>query len=556
MSLSQVEKEIEKLQKELLDCNQERKKEIESQIKKQEEYYQHLSPYDHVYLARKSTRPNIKDYINHLFDDFIELHGDRLAKDDGSIVGGIGLFNQQPVTIIGHLKGKTLEDNLKCNFGMSSPEGYRKAMRLMKQAEKFKRPIIAFVDTPGAYPGMEAEMHGIGEAIARNLLEMSLLKVPIITIVIGEGGSGGALALSVSDRLVMLENSVYSILSPEGFASILWKDQEGKRVAELDAELKVLLKHWEDTISKVQKATKLPSLVYEETSRTVAMLRDLFNPSYENIYVNDESVYNEVKDYVTLIAPERSGIVKLYKGQLPIFDNFAITKQIKSSFGKTVSYKSGAYLIIEHTEALHVVDVNSGNRSKSGNGQEANALDVNLGAADELARQLRLRDMGGIIVVDFIDMNLAENRQKLYERMCQNMQKDRAKHNILPLSKFGLMQITRQRVRPAMDVNTDEDCPTCFGKGKIKPSILFTDTLESKIDYLVNKLKVKKFTLHIHPYVAAYINQGIVSLKRKWQMKFGFGIKIIPNQSLAFLEYKFYDMHGDELDMKEEFEIK
>ena len=210
----------------------------------------------------------------------------------------------------------------------------------------------------------------------------------------------------------------------------------------------------------------------------------------------------------------------------------------------------------EHTEALHVVDVNSGNRSKSGNNQEANALDVNLGAADELARQLRLRDMGGIIVVDFIDMNLAENRQKLYERMCQNMQKDRAKHNILPLSKFGLMQITRQRVRPAMDVNTDEDCPTCFGKGKIKPSILFTDTLESKIDYLVNKLKVKKFTLHIHPYVAAYINQGIVSLKRKWQMKFGFGIKIIPNQSLAFLEYKFYDMHGDELDMKEEFEIK
>ena len=164
--------------------------------------------------------------------------------------------------------------------------------------------------------------------------------------------------------------------------------------------------------------------------------------------------------------------------------------------------------------------------------------------------------MGGIIVVDFIDMNLAENRQKLYERMCQNMQKDRAKHNILPLSKFGLMQITRQRVRPAMDVNTDEDCPTCFGKGKIKPSILFTDTLESKIDYLVNKLKVKKFTLHIHPYVAAYVNQGLVSLKRKWQMKFGFGIKVIPNQNLAFLEYKFYDTKGEELDMKEEFEIK
>ena len=327
-------------------------------------------------------------------------------------------------------------------------------------------------------------------------------------------------------------------------------------MAELDAELKVLLKHWEETITRVQSATKLPTLVYEETSRTVAMLRDLFNPSYENIYVNDEDVYNEVKDYVALIAPERGNIVKHYTGQLPIFDNFAITKQIKSSFGKTVSYKSGAYLIIEHTEALHVVDVNSGNRSKSANGQEANALDVNLGAADELARQLRLRDMGGIIVVDFIDMNLAENRQKLYERMCQNMQKDRAKHNILPLSKFGLMQITRQRVRPAMDVTTDEECPVCFGKGKIKPSILFTDSLESKLDYLVNKLKVKKFTLHIHPYVAAYVNQGMISIKRKWQMKYGFGIKVIPNQNLAMLQYKFYDAKGEEIDMKEEFEIK
>jgi ribonuclease G len=345
-------------------------------------------------------------------------------------------------------------------------------------------------------------------------------------------------------------------IKPKNFGVIVRTVAEGKRVAELDAELKVLLKHWEESIVKVQKATKLPTLVYEETSRTVALLRDLFNPSFESIHINDEAVYEEVKDYVTLIAPERAGIVKLYKGQLPIYDNFGITKQIKSSFGKTVSYKSGAYLIIEHTEALHVVDVNSGNRSKSGNGQEANALDVNLGAADELARQLRLRDMGGIIVVDFIDMNEAENRQKLYERMCQNMQLDRAKHNILPLSKFGLMQITRQRVRPAMDVNTSETCPTCFGKGTIKPSILFTDTLESKIDYLVNKLKIKKFKLHIHPYISAYVNQGVISLRRKWQMKYGFGIKIIPDQSLAFLEYKFYDSNKDEIDMKEEIEIK
>ena len=223
-------------------------------------------------------------------------------------------------------------------------------------------------------------------------------------------------------------------IKPKNFGVIVRTVAEGKRVAELDAELKILLKHWEESITRVQKSSKLPQLVYEETSRTVALLRDLFSPSFTNIYVNDESVFHEVKDYVSLIAPEQADIVKLYKGQLPIFDNFAITKQIKSSFGKTISYKNGAYLIIEHTEALHVCDVNSGNRSKANNGQEANALDVNLGAADELARQLRLRDMGGIIVVDFIDMSLAENRQKLYERMCHNMQKDRAKHNILPLS--------------------------------------------------------------------------------------------------------------------------
>ena len=221
-----------------------------------------------------------------------------------------------------------------------------------------------------------------------------------------------------------------------------------------------------------------------------------------------------------------------------------------------MTYKHGAYMIIEHTEALHVVDINSGNRSKSTDGQEANALDVNLGAADELARQLRLRDMGGIIVVDFIDMALAESRQKLYERMVENMRNDRARHNILPLSKFGLMQITRQRVRPAMDVTVEETCPTCGGSGKIKSSLLFTDTLESKISFLVNNLNIKKFRLHVHPFVAAYINQGIVSLKRKWQIKYGLGIKVIPNQKLSYLQYIFYDQHGEEIDMKENNEMK
>ena len=351
-----------------------------------------------------------------------------------------------------------------------------------------------------------------------------------------------------------LKQLVQSIC-PKNFGVIVRTVAEGKRVAELDAEMKVLLKRWNDSITKVQKAQKLPQLVFEETGRAVAMLRDLFNPTYENIYVNDEEICTAVRHYVSLIAPEKAGIVKLYTGKVPIFDNFSITKQIKAGFGRVVNYKHGAYLIIEHTEALHVVDVNSGNRTRE-KGQEANALDVNLGAADELARQLRLRDMGGIIVVDFIDMHLAEDRQLLYERMCKNMQKDRAKHNILPLSKFGLMQITRQRVRPAMDVNVEETCPTCFGSGKIKSSILFTDQLERKIDRLVNKIGVKKFTLYVNPYVAAFINKGFISLKRKWQFKYGFGFNVIASQKLAFLQYEFYDKDNQYLDMQEEQETK
>ena len=353
-------------------------------------------------------------------------------------------------------------------------------------------------------------------------------------------------------RLKQLINSI----RPKNFGIIVRTVAEGKRVAELDMELKVLLKRWEAAIAKVQKTETRPQLVYEETSRVVALLRDLFNPSYENIYVNNEEVYKEIKDYVSLIAPEKADIVKMYNGNVPIFDNYNVTKQIKSGVGQIVNYKHGAYLIIEHTEALHVVDVNSGNRTRQVNGQEANALEVNLGAADELARQLRLRDMGGIIVVDFIDMNLAEDRQLLYERMCNNMQKDRARHNILPLSKFGLMQITRQRVRPAIDVNVEETCPTCFGKGTIKSSVLFVDQLESKIDQLVNKIGIRKFYLHVHPYVAAYINKGLFSLKRKWQLKYGIGIHVIPSQAMAFLQYEFYDSKKHFIDMKEEIETK
>jgi ribonuclease G len=267
-------------------------------------------------------------------------------------------------------------------------------------------------------------------------------------------------------------------------------------------------------------------------------------------------VSKQIAEYVNLIAPDRKNIVKEYKGALPILDNFGVTKQVKSLFGKTVTFKNGAYLIIEHTEALHVIDVNSGNRNKSKLGQEESAYEVNVAAAEEIARQLRLRDMGGIIVIDFIDMNKGEHRNMLLSKMQELMSTDRAKHNILPLSKFGIMQITRQRVRPEMEIATSEVCPTCFGKGKIKSSFLFTDTLEGKIDYLVNNLKVKKFSLHIHPYVAAYVQQGFFSLKGKWKKKYNANLKIIPNQKLGFLQYEFYDRDGNEIDLKEEIEMK
>lgn len=356
-----------------------------------------------------------------------------------------------------------------------------------------------------------------------------------------------------SEERARLRQLIQSI-KPKNFGIIVRTSAEGKRVAELDHELKTLVKRWDDAIAKAPKV-KAPSIIYEETARTVALLRDIFNPSFQNIYVNNKEVYNEVRNYVSLIAPGREEIVHLYTGELPIFDNFAVTKQIKSLFGRTVTYKSGAYLIIEHTEAMHVIDVNSGNRSRSSDAQEKTAIDVNIAAADEIARQLRLRDMGGIIVIDFIDMTESANRQKLYEHMTKIMANDRAKHNILPLSKFGLMQITRQRVRPAMDVNTSENCPSCFGTGTVKPSILFTDSLEEKIDCLVNKHHVKKFTLHVHPYVAAYVNKGLFPLSMKWKIKYTHGMKVIPNQSLAFLEYKFFDADKNELDMKEEKEI-
>lgn len=359
--------------------------------------------------------------------------------------------------------------------------------------------------------------------------------------------------IKTAEEKMRLRQLVESI-KPKNFGVIIRTSAEGKKVAELNHELRTLLKYWEDAVAKAQKA-KAPALIFEEESRIVGVLRDIFSPSFENVYVNDADIYQQIRNYVHLIAPDRAEIVKLYDKDEPIFDHFSITKQIKSSFGKTVSFKSGAYIIIEHTEALHVIDVNSGNRSRAAADQESNALEVNLRAADEIARQLRLRDMGGIIVIDFIDMAKPEHRQKLYEHMKEVMANDRARHNILQLSKFGLMQITRQRVRPALDIVTTEACPSCFGKGEVQPSLLFTDTLYEKIEYLLDDLKVRDFIMYVHPFVDAYLKKGLISPYRKWRMEKGRHFKVMPDQSLAYLQYRVLDKDRNEIDLKEEKDL-
>lgn len=405
-------------------------------------------------------------------------------------------------------------------------------------------------------PGQELMVQIVKEPISskgpRLTTEITLTGRYMVLIPFGDKISVSQ-KIKTSEEKIRLRRLIESI-RPKNFSIIIRTSAEGKRVAELNHELRTLLQCWEDTVARAQCATA-PALIFEEESRIVGVLRDIFNPDFESIHVNDPDVYSQISKYVNLIAPDRSSIVQLYQKPEPIFDHFGITRQIKSSFGKTVSFKSGAYIIIEHTEALHVIDVNSGNRSKAAADQETNALEVNMRAADEIARQLRLRDMGGIIVIDFIDMAKSEHRQKLYEHMKEIMATDRARHNILPLSKFGLMQITRQRVRPALDITTAEECPSCFGKGKVQPSLLFTDLLREKIDYLVDELKQTGFTMYVHPFVDAYLKKGLISTFRRWRMETGKKFNVRPDQSLAYLQYRVLDVKGNEIDLKEEKDI-
>ena len=337
-------------------------------------------------------------------------------------------------------------------------------------------------------------------------------------------------------------------IKPAGFGIIVRTVAEDKRVAELDNELRLLVERWEQTVKSLQQKEPV-SLVSEEMGRTLGIIRDVLNPDFTSIQINDKDTYDDVRHYLELIAPESAKIVKLYQGTQPIFDHFDITRQMKTGLGRTVGFKHGGYLIIDRTEALFSIDVNSGSK-KIYEDQEENAFQFNMLAADELVHQLRLRDIGGIIIVDFIDMDDKGHQQELYDYVRKLMERDRAKHNVLPLSKFGLMQITRQRVRPAVEVEVMETCPTCMGKGKIQPSILFTDQIAEMCEHMHEQYG-RGLKLHLHPYVYAYVSRGwLFSLKAKWQLQYG--VKVVENQSLGMLEMRFLDAKGQIVQHKHE----
>lgn len=335
-------------------------------------------------------------------------------------------------------------------------------------------------------------------------------------------------------------------IKPANFGLIVRTVAEGKPVAELHKDLMALQEKWKTIYDNLINA-KPPVRILSEIDRSSSLIRDLLNDNFTNIQVDDPAMYEDLKNFVKQVSPESEKIVKLYNGKLPIFDQFGINKQIKGSFGKNVSMQGGSYLVIEHTEALHVIDVNSGSKATTDADQEANALAVNMEAADEIARQLRLRDMGGIIVIDFIDQRNAPNKRKVYERLKEAMKNDRAKHTILPMSKFGLIQITRQRVRPEMNVVTAEECPMCHGTGEIGSSILMVDEILQKLEYLVNTLNLKKLTIMAHPYIAAYMKHGFPPLYWKWMWKYRARIRISEDQSYHLGEYYFLNEVGEEI---------
>jgi len=344
-----------------------------------------------------------------------------------------------------------------------------------------------------------------------------------------------------------LQRIVESI-KPRNFGIIVRTAAEGKNTAELHADILALAESWKLVQTNLKNA-KAPQKILGEKDKTTSILRDLLSDSFQRIIVDDKRIMTETKDYIARIMPEQQEIVSLHSAQQPIFDTYNVTKQVKASFGKTVNMASGSYLIIEHTEAAHVIDVNSGTRSAEKD-QEGNALATNLEAIAEIARQLRLRDLGGIIILDLIDMKLPENRKRIFDAMEEAMALDRAKHTVLPLTKFGLMQITRQRLRPEITISTSEVCPTCKGTGKIGPSILLGDDIEKDVSYLINQGH-RNLTIHVHPILAAYLTKknGFFgkSLLQKWNLQYKAKIQVNEDAATPLTEYQFYDRNTDDL---------
>lgn len=350
--------------------------------------------------------------------------------------------------------------------------------------------------------------------------------------------------LSNSEERKRLKVLVESI-RPPNFGLIVRTAAEGKKVADLHEELNIMMKKWEQIQQQLMKSTP-PVKLLSEMDKASSILRDLLTDSFNRIVVNDKELYTNTKTYLGSIAPGQVNIVSHHKSKRPIFDTHGVTRQIKSSFGKTATMASGAYLVIEHTEAMHVIDVNSGHKMTSGNQAEA-VLAVNLEAAEEIARQLRLRDIGGIIIIDFIDMRVPDHRKELVKAMKAFMKKDRAQHTILSLSKFGLMQITRQRVRPEVKINTAEVCPTCKGEGKVNPTILLTDDIERDLDFITQSRPKSKLVLNVHPYIEAYLKKGFPSMQMRWYLKRYKWISINANSEYHLSEYRFFDSNNDEI---------
>ncbi len=362
-------------------------------------------------------------------------------------------------------------------------------------------------------------------------------------------------AVNVSKRITNSDerkrlSRLLTSIKPANFGVIIRTVAEGKEVAELDADLRNLVDTWNNGIAKLKKAVPKDKVI-GEVSKTSALLRDILNESFDSIVTDDKAVHNEVRSFIRNFAPDKEKIAKMYSGKAKIFEHYGIEKQIKFAFGQSVSLKGGGYLIIEHTEALHVIDVNSGNKSNKEENQETTALSVNLEAAREIARQLRLRDMGGIIVIDFIDMKNSDNKRLVYKKIKDEMANDRSKFTALPLSKFGLMQITRQRVRPEMNIVTREVCPSCNGTGKITASILTSGQIEKHIDYLITKQNEKEITVVLHPYLHAYFTKGLISKKVKWFFKYYKKIRLVQDSSFAITQFMFVDKFGEEIEVNQ-----